>query len=262
MPCRIRDAVEWSRRIASELPYCTAAHFVTLTYSDENITRNDLGHSVLVKRDVQKFIKRLRFENQKHTDMQLRYFLVGEYGGQTLRSHYHAIMFNIHPEVAPQLRDIWGKGHVIADPDVNKTNIQYVTKYITKVNHSSTSDHLELVKEFRLMSRRPPIGQLYVDDHKNKEYHSRDQRRTVTQRGGKTTPLSRFHVERFYQEADDPGKTATHFETFHRSERYRDTVQSRNEKLLEQGISPDAHARELQQQQLRQWEERNKRDKL
>jgi len=47
----------------------------------------------LKKTDIQKFFKRLRkCHGKKHKS--IKYYAVGEYGGQTLRPHYHIVIFN------------------------------------------------------------------------------------------------------------------------------------------------------------------------
>lgn len=62
--------------------------FVTLTYEDDQLPETQ----EISKPELQKFIKRLR----KHLgDQKIRYYAVGEYGEQTQRPHYHAIIFGL-----------------------------------------------------------------------------------------------------------------------------------------------------------------------
>lgn len=57
--------------------------FLTLTYSPENLPKDGV-----CKRDVQLFFKRLRKAGWK-----FKYIVVSEYGPETFRPHYHALVF-------------------------------------------------------------------------------------------------------------------------------------------------------------------------
>lgn len=80
--------------ITTEIPNSAV---VTLTYNDEHLPPNRL----LRHHDFQKFMKRVANRKQaKHKAARLpgrasypRFFMCGEYGGQTSRPHYHAIIF-------------------------------------------------------------------------------------------------------------------------------------------------------------------------
>ena len=85
-----------------ELQYHDSAYFVTLTYDDFHIPKayypdpetGEVHTSyTLCKRDFQLWMKRLR---KKFSDDKIRFFACGEYGGQTKRPHYHAIVFGLH----------------------------------------------------------------------------------------------------------------------------------------------------------------------
>jgi len=60
---------------------------VTLTYNEEHLPKDGrLKHN-----DFQRFMKRLRIS--RGHEKPVRYFMCGEYGGETSRPHYHAIIF-------------------------------------------------------------------------------------------------------------------------------------------------------------------------
>lgn len=75
---------------------------------------------VLRKKDVQNFLKKLRFNIStsvnSDTDTSISYFLVGEYGPRTFRPHYHGILFFNSPELLAQIKDLlirsWSFGKV------------------------------------------------------------------------------------------------------------------------------------------------------
>jgi len=118
----------WCFRLSQELKKSTSAYFITLTYDEDNVPIAENGSQTLVKRDLQLFWKSLRKSQAVITDLKLRYFIAGEYGSQTKRPHYHAIVFNLQIPVH-KLQEIWKKGFVHCGR-VTGASIRYVTKYI------------------------------------------------------------------------------------------------------------------------------------
>lgn len=111
--CRIDKSREWANRLLLEKEYYSddQCWFVTLTYDEEHVPRSMYGSLetgeatpvlTLDKRDLQLFMKRLR----KNSKSQIRFFGCGEYGPQTMRPHYHVILFGL------QLGDLvpYGRG--------------------------------------------------------------------------------------------------------------------------------------------------------
>lgn len=128
--------------------------FVTLTYADENLPP---GGS-LVKVDAQRFMKRLRFAYQSDTGRFLRFYLVGEYGEQKGRPHYHVILFGVDPQwMTNHLPGIWGLGFVHVGT-ITEGSIAYVADYSLKVLKNASCSSDGKIPQFRLMSRRPGIG--------------------------------------------------------------------------------------------------------
>ena len=89
--CRLEHSRKWALRCVHEASLYDKNCFITLTYDDEHLPKD----SSLVKRDLQLFFKRLRKRYPGHL---IRYFAAGEYGDNTARPHYHAILFNFCPE--------------------------------------------------------------------------------------------------------------------------------------------------------------------
>lgn len=135
----------------------SSAHFVTLTYSEKFVP--DGG---LVKRHLQLYLKRLR----KKAD-RLRYYAVGEYGGETLRPHYHAIIFNADEKA---IRSSWTLKNRISKREepigivhvgtVTEASVQYVLKYVVQkdVKYEGLRD------PFAIMSRGYGLGLNYLSD--------------------------------------------------------------------------------------------------
>jgi len=147
--------------------------WVTLTYSDENIPRaaRGAGHfdNTLRPKDIQLLHKKLR---RKEYLGSFRFFLVGEYGDETLRPHYHALYFGPDVnQVVWSLEQTWEKqfGHTRTRPwrqgergdeDVASIRASYVANYVTKKRNQVDSKKLtpNQIPEFTQMSRAPGIG--------------------------------------------------------------------------------------------------------
>ena len=105
--CKLDYAKRWAERIMAEASSWPVNCFITLTYNDNHIRRNNAGKATLCERDVQLFLKRLR-KKQKgvgsamnedgETQNPIRYFYCGEYGTKNHRPHYHIIIFNWQPK--------------------------------------------------------------------------------------------------------------------------------------------------------------------
>lgn len=139
--------------------------FVTLTYSDEHCP------SELAPKHVTDWLKRLRFSIAPH---QIRYYLVGEYGDQTFRPHYHAALFGLPNcrrgitwvsrdggrccSMCDIVADSWSLGNVVLAP-LNVKTAAYIAGYVTKKMTHKDDPRLEgRHPEFARMSLRPGIG--------------------------------------------------------------------------------------------------------
>ena len=122
--------------------------WVTLTYNNENLP---LPPHVS-KREIQKFLKKLRKQTPK-----FRYFIIGEYGDQTCRPHYHCCFFGLSPIYAHLIFKTWGKcdrgGFQVGE--LNQYTARYTAGYttgkLTKQNLWKTQGY---EPEFMLSSRQ------------------------------------------------------------------------------------------------------------
>lgn len=164
--------------------------FITLTYNNENIPQDKSIH----KKEIQKFIRSLR----KKIKTKIRYFACGEYGDESGRPHYHAIIFGYDFSKDRQiwmktktgniiyrselLEKTWTKGYSSIG-DVTFESAAYVARYVMKKRKgntekaekyserynavdSETGDLYNVEEEFCLMSRRPGIGKTWYEKYK------------------------------------------------------------------------------------------------
>lgn len=161
--CLANKAQEWTYRLFAESKLHKKSCFVTLTYSDENLNRlclSPTGLYSLDKKELQNFHKRLR----KNLSCRIRFYGVGEYGGQTKRPHFHDIIFGLGPEDRSEIERAWPFGFVTVG-QVTPSSIAYVARYCTKKLFSDSLDYEKegVLPEFALMSNRPGIGANAID---------------------------------------------------------------------------------------------------
>lgn len=152
--CRSKKMGEWVFRLKQELKYSSDAHFITLTYDEEHLPPD----GSLNKVDCQLFLKRFRKRIEPN---QIRYFLVGEYGSETYRPHYHMLLFNYPKEydLHTDLLNSWNAGAVHIG-NVTGRSISYCVKYLYKVVDLPA----DLEPHFMLSSRRPGIGAEFLTE--------------------------------------------------------------------------------------------------
>lgn len=176
--CRLEYARQWAIRCMHEARVHPENSFVTLTYNDENLPKGPDGRPRLHYQDFQLFMKRLRQKRYKdfvktygpenwkllskqerrqiYGPQEIGFFVTGEYGDQTKRPHWHAIIFNYRPHDAkPKYRNkrgdqvfssesldgLWGKGNTDFG-SVTFDSAGYCARYATKkLNHGKDGDH-------------------------------------------------------------------------------------------------------------------------
>lgn len=195
--CRLERARQWSLRLAHESLYHADAYFLTFTYDDSNLC---YGNEVptLVPKHLELFWKRLRKELNRRPSKRkpkladysdkkrlLKYFACGEYGDNTYRPHYHAIVFGFHLSdlvvwkydglsttyTSATLDALWTMGRVVIGP-VTQESSAYVARYTIKkqygVRHDSYYGELGIEPEFVRMSKG--IGKQFFIDYQNDIY--------------------------------------------------------------------------------------------
>lgn len=147
LPCRINTRRLWTHRLLLESYEHSDSIFITLTYADEYLPES----ASLDKKAPQLFLKRFR---KYIAPRKIRYYFCGEYGSQTHRPHYHAIIYGASLLDGEQIARAWpfGRVHVA---ECNRHTIQYVAGYVTKKFVKKEDDR---VQEFARMSLRPGIG--------------------------------------------------------------------------------------------------------
>jgi hypothetical protein len=228
--CRLEYSRQWANRCMLELQYHDSAYFCTFTYDDDHVPRTyypdpETGEAfpamTLQKRDFQLLMKRIR----KHfPDDQIRFFACGEYGSQTFRPHYHAIIFGLHLSDlipykkvreggefytyynSPSLQECWPYGFVVVG-EVTWESCAYTARYVMKKLKGKEAVFYEthnIQPEFTLMSRKPGIAREYYDTHP--DLFDYDKINISTPKGGKSFRPPRYFEKLF--EVDQPLRSA------------------------------------------------------
>lgn len=141
--CQKKYSSQWAVRCVLESTHYKNNCFITLTYNNESIDKQES----LVKRDYQLFIKRLRKYLDQY-DIKIKYFIAGEYGDVSGRPHYHLLVFGWKPHdmkfkaksvkgsilyYSNFVQEMWGKGFVDIGDDLDVNTVRYVCKYMQKL---------------------------------------------------------------------------------------------------------------------------------
>lgn len=217
--CMLRRSRDWAIRCVHQclsMPENTS-HFVTLTYSDENLPRHPTtGRETFEDDAVSAFMKRLR----KNTgQIGVKYYACREYGERTLRPHYHICLMGLelndykfyrrsrdgfslyNSEV---LSTAWqDRGHVVVAPSTYET-VAYTARYTTKKIGSAlkpmsreyatdllTGEIYEHLPERSYCSNRPGIGHDFFLEH-----HDALLSLGSTIIGNRRMPLPRYYLRK------------------------------------------------------------------
>lgn len=215
--CKVHKRREWGARILMEAKAHQKKSFVTLTYDDEHLPPDlSLDHS-----HIQLFLKRLR----RSSSNPIRYFVCGEYGEQTLRPHYHAILFGADFSddrklwserkgkpvwKSNHLEKLWGKG-LTEIGQVERQSAEYVAGYVvkklsgeaaesayTRIN-SITGETWQVLPEYGRMSLKPGIGLQYAMRFASDMLTHGG----IIGPGGQRTPLPRYFAKHLKEKHGD-----------------------------------------------------------
>lgn len=186
---------ELTMRFYHESKYHDASVFCTFTYNEVELPRNSQGIPTLRKEDFQLFMKRLR---KALSPRKVRVFYCGEYGGQTNRPHYHAILFGCSTKDTDLITKEWRHGFTSVS-DLTYGRCGYVAKYLLK-NEVFSYDYcinLNIEPQFVQSSTRPGIGAQFIKDN----MYNVSQDGNIMFRG-RQRPIPRYYFKKI-KELDD-----------------------------------------------------------
>jgi len=214
--CRLDNARSWATRLMHERPHHDLACFLTFTYNNHFLPKN----GSLDKTHFQLFMKRLRKYHHYYNPGagNLKYYMCGEYGGNTQRAHYHAIVFGLdfadkkfhkvtkkgeRLYVSPKLDSLWGMGNCYIGSVTHKS-AGYTARYcLKKVNGENAIEHYKRVNtetgeivqvEKEYMACSNGLGLAHFEQHYQTMY-LRDS--CIVE--GKETPVPKYYDRKLEQ---------------------------------------------------------------
>ncbi len=175
--CRGEQSRQWAVRMMHEKQMHALSWFTTLTYSEEELPKN----GSLRPKDFSGFIKDLR---KRYPPRSISYYGCGEYGEDTQRPHYHAVLFGpqfldrySHPDItrsgiwkSEDLEASWRRG-ISELGTLTMASASYVSGYVRKKVRQKNFDRINpftgelLEPEFGRMSLRPAIGKRWIEKY-------------------------------------------------------------------------------------------------
>lgn len=205
MECRKQKSRQWQTRLQEEIKTNKTGKFITLTFSDKailSISENietlqgyELDNEIAT-RAVRLFLERWRKKYKKS----LRHWFVTELGHNgTENIHLHGIVWTTEP--LTEVEKHWQYGHVWKGKGdkqenyVNPQTINYIVKYITKVD----TQH-KYYKSKVLTS--PGIGAKYIEriDAQNNKYKPNQTNEAYRLSNGQKTALPIYYRNKIYSE--------------------------------------------------------------
>lgn len=208
-PCLHKKSQNWIIRLMNHEKITTSAQFITLTYAPEYVPISKKGFMSLRMKDYTKFMKALRYQysyrkiNPETGRMKryydkvpdIKYYAVGEYGSETYRPHYHAIIFNADID---KIEKAWKKGHVYIGT-VTSDSVAYVTKYIHKGKLIPVHKNDDREPEKANMSKG--LGLNYLTPQQI-AFHRQDLKMAYINQNGYKKSMPRYYKEKIWNETE------------------------------------------------------------
>lgn len=131
--CMRQKSRNWKIRLYEEIKASSSASFVTLTFAEESLSELKKKYNIEEDNDiatiaVRRFLERWR----KQTKTSVRHWLITEKGHtKTKRIHLHGLIWSKDKNL---IEKTWKYGYVYIGQYVNQKTINYIAKYITKID--------------------------------------------------------------------------------------------------------------------------------
>jgi len=266
--CLKKRKSHWSYRIQAEKDTSFSSYFVTLTYDNKHVPLAESGTTHNYG-DHKQFIAQLKFHEEPETlekrsitsneellrerakvkidreQQKLRYFGVCEYGGETGRTHWHYLLFNIVD--IGSINAAWPFGRVHID-ECNINTIDYCLKYMLKNEQELQDTDRERSKSFYSKG----IGESAANQQFIK-FISETENNTLGTSRGSIIGIPRYYRKKFLTDEQRKAKgtaVAEHLEA---------TKKIKDDEIIRMGGNPDkieVSKNHVKQRQLNQQKKR------
>ena len=192
--CRKQKGRAWQVRLAEEIQADSKAIFVTLTISNESFKKfeNDKeNEESIITKMVRRFLERIRKETKKS----VKHWLTTEIGEDTDRYHLHGLIWGENAEYLT--RKFWQYGFVFIGQFVNEQTINYITKYVTKID----TKHKEFIPKI-LCSKGIGNNYLRRSDSELNRFRESNTNETYRLRNGTKLNLPIYYRNKIYTEEE------------------------------------------------------------
>lgn len=195
--CRKQKARAWQVRLNEELKVNKYAYFVTLTFDNNEL--EELCKETKLKecnavagKAVRRFLERYRKKYKKS----IRHWLITELGHEnTERIHLHGLIFRNEPFPLEELQELWKYGFADNGKYVNERTINYIVKYVTKIDN----DH----KNFKAqVFCSAGLGKIYLQKNKVNKFNGQYTNETYTCPNGSKINLPIYYRNKVYTEKE------------------------------------------------------------
>lgn len=250
--CRQQKANEWRTRLANEIKGHKFNYFVTLTFCEETLDQiereiNKSECNAVAGVAIRRFLERYR-KKYKHS---LKHWLITELGHtNTERIHLHGLIMLDNPMSRNELQGLWKYGIADNGKFVNEQTINYITKYVTKIDMDHKGYKAQIFSS-------PGIGRIYVDDttkgyHEYRPGHTRDY---YTLSNGVKVSLPIYYRNKIFSEEERErlwiekiedaciyvrGIKIENIDTKEGQQRYFDILQTQQQRNRELGFGDDS----------------------
>ena len=134
LECRQQKQRQWLVRMSEELRQEPNAYFITLTIDDKSYSELSNIYNIIDDNEIATKAIRLCLERiRKQTGKSIKHWFITELGHEkTERLHLHGIVWGIGTDKL--ITDKWKYGITYTGFFVNEKTINYITKYMTKVD--------------------------------------------------------------------------------------------------------------------------------
>ena len=197
LECRKQKQREWLVRMSEELRHDPNAYFMTLTFSEEKLEEykklcNSEDPNIIATKAMRLMLERCR----RKLGHSVKHWFISELGHNgTERVHLHGLVWGIGMDKL--VEEKWQNGITFTGTFVNERTINYITKYITKIDE----DH----KEFTgVILCSPGIGGGYLKrgDSDKHIYKKGETIETYRLRNGAKINLPTYYRNKLFTEEE------------------------------------------------------------
>lgn len=196
--CQKQKTREWQVRLNEEIREYKNGKFITLTFSNDkieellevvkDISLNDYAISnKIATLGVRRFLERWRKKYKKS----VRHWFTTELGDENDRLHLHGILFtNVEND---EIEKIWSYGNIWVGEYVNEKTINYIIKYVGKINENHKN-----YKPKILASKGIGSGYIKRRDSENNRYKENETKEYYKTRTGIKLALPIYYRNKIY----------------------------------------------------------------